>query len=142
MVPRFWYQDFGTKILVPRFWYQDLGTKILVPRSWYQDLGTKIHGEPERRSLSECEGARGAAGPPPGGLGAWKPPSKTNFMGIHWWALAAIHPWWGYWYSVLVDSIHITWFLSCLKIRMLSTSSCLLKQHRQIAGLGDKREYK
>ena len=42
MVPRSWYQDPGTKILVPRSWYQDLGTKILVPRSWYQDPGTKI----------------------------------------------------------------------------------------------------
>ena len=71
----------------------DLGTKILVPRSWYQDLGPKIDGEPERRSLSVCRGARGAAGPPPGGLGGWKPPSnsggsggrqspsKNNFMG-------------------------------------------------------------
>ena len=58
--------------------------KILVP--------TK-NGELERRSLSKiCEGARGAAGPPPGGLGGWKPPrnsrgsggrqppSKNNFM--------------------------------------------------------------
>ena len=38
----------------------------LVPRSWYQK-----NGELERRSLSKiCEGARGAAGPPPGGLEA------------------------------------------------------------------------
>ena len=62
----------------------DLGIKALVP--------TK-NGELERRSLSKiCEGARGAAGPPPGGLGGWKPPrnsrgsggrqppSKNNFM--------------------------------------------------------------
>ena len=67
-------------------------TKILVPGSWYQDLGTKKNGEPERRSLSVCRGARGAAGAPPGGLGGWKPPqeqqgvwgggspSKNNFM--------------------------------------------------------------
>ena len=66
---------------------------LAVPGSWYQDLGTKIYGEPERRSLSVCRGARGAAGPPPGGLGGWKPPrksggsggrqppSKNNFMG-------------------------------------------------------------
>ena len=58
-------------------------SKILVPRK---------NGEPERRSLSVCRGARGAAGPPPGGLGGWKPPrnsrgsggrqppSKNNFM--------------------------------------------------------------
>ena len=71
---------------------KDLGTKILVPGSWYQALGTKIYGEPERRSLSVRRGARGAAGPPPGGLGGWKPPrnsrgsggrqppSKNNFM--------------------------------------------------------------
>ena len=85
------------RILVPRSWYQDLGAKILVLRPWYQDPGTKIlvpkkNGEPERRSLSVCRGARGAAGPPPGGLGGWKPPrnsrgsggrqppSKNNFM--------------------------------------------------------------
>ena len=61
--------------------------KILVPRSWYQKKG-----EPVRRSLLVCRGARGAAGPPPGGLGGWKPPrnsrgsggwqspSKNNFM--------------------------------------------------------------
>ena len=55
--------------------------KILVPRSWYQDLGTKIYGEPERRSLSVCRGARGAAGPPPGGLGGWKPPSNAGGLG-------------------------------------------------------------
>ena len=36
-------------------------SKILVPRK---------NGEPERRSLSVCRGARGAAGPPPGGLEA------------------------------------------------------------------------
>ena len=81
LVPRSWYQNLDTKILVRRSWYQDPGTsnKILVPRCWYQDLGTKIYGEPERRSLSVCRGARGAAGPPPGGLGGWKPPSKNNF---------------------------------------------------------------
>ena len=61
-------------------------SKILVPRK---------NGEPERRSLSVCRGARGAAGPPPGGLGGWKPPrnsrgsggrqppSKNNFMVFH-----------------------------------------------------------
>ena len=64
---RSWYQG---------SWCQDLGTKILVPGSWYQDLGTK----PERRSLSVCRDARGAAGPPPSGLGGWKPPSKNNLM--------------------------------------------------------------
>ena len=74
-------QDLGTKILVPRSWYQDLGTKILVPRSWYQDLGTKKKGEPERRSLSVCRGVRGAAGPPPGGLGGWNPPRKSGGSG-------------------------------------------------------------
>ena len=58
----------------------DLGTKILVPRSWHQDLATKNYGEPERRSLSVCRGARGAATPLPEGLGCWKPPSKNNFM--------------------------------------------------------------
>ena len=66
------YQDLGSWILVPRSWYQDLGTKILVP---------KINGEPERRSLSVCRGARGAAGPPPGGLGGWKPPSSAGGLG-------------------------------------------------------------
>ena len=45
--------------------------------SWYQDLGTKIYGEPERRSLSVCRGARGAAGPLPGGLSAGSPPVRT-----------------------------------------------------------------
>ena len=64
-----------------RSWYQGLGTKILVPRSWYQDLGTKIYGEPERRSLSVCRGARGAAGPPPGGQEGWKPPRKSRGSG-------------------------------------------------------------
>ena len=73
--------DLGTKILVPASWYQDLGTKILVPRCWYQDLGTKIYGEPERRSLSVCRGARGAAGPPPWGLGGWKPPVIARVCG-------------------------------------------------------------
>ena len=67
--------------LVPGSWYQDLGTKILVPRSWYQDLGTKIYGEPERRSLSVCRVARGAAGPSPKGLGGWKPPRKSRGSG-------------------------------------------------------------
>ena len=42
LVTRSWYQYFGTKMLVPRSWYHDPGTKILVPRSWYQHLGTKI----------------------------------------------------------------------------------------------------
>ena len=65
-------EDLGTK---------DLGARILVPGSWYQDLGTKIYGEPERRSLSVCRGARGAAGPPPGGLGGWKPPRKSGGSG-------------------------------------------------------------
>ena len=49
--------------------------------AWYQDLGTKIYGEPERRSLSVCRGARGAAGPPPGGLGGWKPPRNSRGSG-------------------------------------------------------------
>ena len=62
------------RILVSGSWYQDLGTNILVPRSWYQ----KKNGEPERRSLSVCREARGAAGPPPGGLGGWKPPRKRK----------------------------------------------------------------
>ena len=53
------------------------GTKILVPRSWYQN--------PRRAREAEPLGMRGG---PPGGLGGWKPPSKNNFMGIHWWALA------------------------------------------------------
>ena len=44
------------------------GPIILVPRK---------NGEPERRSLSVCRGVRGAASPPPGGLGGWKPPSKS-----------------------------------------------------------------
>ena len=48
---------------------KDPGTKILVP---------KKNGEPERRSLSVCRGARGAAGPPPGGLGGWKPPQEEQ----------------------------------------------------------------
>ena len=41
MVPRYWYQDPGTKILVPRSWYQDL-----VPRSWHGQAwhGTEIFG--------------------------------------------------------------------------------------------------
>ena len=56
-------------------------TKILVPRSWYQDLGTKIYGEPERRSLSVCRGARGAAGPPARGLGGWKRPRNSRESG-------------------------------------------------------------
>ena len=47
-------------------------SKILVPRK---------NGEPERRSLSVCRGARGAAGPPPGGLGGWKPPRKSRGSG-------------------------------------------------------------
>ena len=75
--------DLGITILIPRSWYQDLGTRILVPRSWYQDPGTKIlvpkkNGEPERRSLSVCRGVQGAAGPPPGSLGGWKPPRKSR----------------------------------------------------------------
>ena len=46
----------------------DLGIKALVQKN----------GELERRSLSKiCEGARGAAGPPPGGLGGWKPPRNS-----------------------------------------------------------------
>ena len=90
LVPRSWYPDLGTRILVPGSWYQDLGTRILVPRSWYQDLGTKKKGEPKRRSLSACRGARRAASSPPGGLGAFQnsrwsggrqPPSKNNFHG-------------------------------------------------------------
>ena len=64
--------DVGTKILVPRSWYQDLGTRILVPTSTES---------PERGSLSVCRVARGAASPPPGGLGGWKPPSKNIFVG-------------------------------------------------------------
>ncbi len=59
----------------------DLLSPMMVSRSWYQDLGTKIYGEPERRSLSVCRGARGAAGPPPGGLGGWKPPSNAGGLG-------------------------------------------------------------
>ena len=47
-------------------------SKILVPRK---------NGEPERRSLSVCRGARGAAGPPPGGLGGWKPPRNSRWSG-------------------------------------------------------------
>ena len=58
-------------------------SKILVPRK---------NGEPERRSLSVCRGARGDAGPPPGvwgagsppgtagGLRGGSPPSKNNLM--------------------------------------------------------------
>ena len=95
LVPGSWYQDLSTKILVPRSQdlgtrilvpgsrYQDLGTNILVPRSWYQDLGTKIYGEPERRSLSVCRGARGAAGPLPGDLGGCKPPN-TGTEDVFW----------------------------------------------------------
>ena len=46
--------------------------KILTPQT---------NGELERRNFSKiCKGARGAAGPPPGGLGGWKPPSKNNFL--------------------------------------------------------------
>ena len=60
-------------------WYQDLSTKILVPRSWYQDQ--IIYGEPERRSLSVCRGAREAAGPPPECLGGWKPPGTAGGLG-------------------------------------------------------------
>ena len=47
-VPRFWYRDLSTRILVPGSWYQDIVTRVLVPGSWYQDgseyrdLGTKI----------------------------------------------------------------------------------------------------
>ena len=41
VVPRSWYQDPGTRILVPGFWDQDPGTKILVPRSWYQGLAPR-----------------------------------------------------------------------------------------------------
>ena len=42
------------------------GTKILVPGSWYQSV---------------CRGARGAAGPPPEGLGGWKPPTNSGGSG-------------------------------------------------------------
>ena len=42
LLPRSWYQDLGTRILVSGSWYQDLGTRILVPRSWCQDPGTRI----------------------------------------------------------------------------------------------------
>ena len=52
-----------------------------------RDFGTKKNGEPERRSLSVCRGARGAASPgskgleaPPGtagSLGRGSPPVKT-----------------------------------------------------------------
>ena len=38
LVPRSWYQDLGTKILVP-----DPGTKILVPGSWYQILVPRLN---------------------------------------------------------------------------------------------------
>ena len=70
--------------LVPRSWYQDPGTKILVPKKTESLRG----GASQKLS----RGARGAAGPPPGGLGGWKPPrnsrgsggrqppSKNNFM--------------------------------------------------------------
>ena len=43
-------QNDGIESLVPRFWYQDPGAKILVPKN----------GELERRSLSKIE--RGGAG--------------------------------------------------------------------------------
>ena len=54
-----------------------------VPTSWGlpKILVPKKNGEPERRSLSVCRGARGAAGPPPGGLGGWKPPRKSRGSG-------------------------------------------------------------
>ena len=60
-----------TRNLVPRS-----ATKILVPRSWYQK-----NGEPGRRSLLVCRGARRAASPPPGGLGGWKPPRNSRGSG-------------------------------------------------------------
>ena len=63
----------GSKILVQRSWYQDPGTKILVPE--------KKNGEPERRSLSVCRGARGAASPPPRSLGGRKPPRNSTGSG-------------------------------------------------------------
>ena len=62
------------KILVPRSWYQDAGTKILVPKKTESLRG--------RASQKLSMGARGSAGPPrtAGGLGGGSPPSKNNLM--------------------------------------------------------------
>ena len=45
---------------------------------WYQDLSTKIYGEPERRSLSECRGVRGAASPPRQGVWGLEAPQEEQ----------------------------------------------------------------
>ena len=63
------------ELILPR----DLGTKILVPRSWYQDLGTKKTGSLIGGASHKLNrGAREAAGPPPRGLGGWKPPRNSR----------------------------------------------------------------
>ena len=59
--------------MVPGPWYQDLGTKILVPKKTESLRG----GASQKLS----EGARGAAGPPSGGLGGWKPPRNSRGFG-------------------------------------------------------------
>ena len=50
--------------------------KILVPRSWYQDPRRAREAEP-----LGMQGGTGAAGPPPRGLGGWKPPRKSRGAG-------------------------------------------------------------
>ena len=50
--------------------------------AWYQDLGTKIYGEPERRSLSVCRWAWGAASPPPGSGGLEAPQEQQGVWGV------------------------------------------------------------
>ena len=59
-------------------------TIFQIALAWPMWVGISVpkkNGEPERRSLSVCRGARGAAGPPPGGLGGWKPPRKSGGSG-------------------------------------------------------------
>ena len=73
MLVPFWFLPFHFASMLVPFWFQGPGTKILVPPK---------KGELERRSLSKiCEGARGAAGPPPGCLGGWKPPRNCRGSG-------------------------------------------------------------
>ena len=54
----------GSNLLTWRTW-------ALKP--WYQKTESLRRGASQKLS----EGARGSAGPPPGGLGGWKPPSKS-----------------------------------------------------------------
>ena len=77
MLVPFWFHVGSIWFHFGSIWFY-VGSKVLVPRSWYP----KRNGEPERWSLSKiCEGARGAAGPPPGGLGGWKPPRNCRGSG-------------------------------------------------------------